>query len=46
MKIKNIAIEIRIELGAFENMSFSVACRFSLADFFFDRQFFSKHLKV
>ena len=32
MKIKNIAIEIRLELDAFENMSVSVACRLELAD--------------
>ena len=34
MKIENIAIEIYLELDAFENMYVSVACRLGLLDTF------------
>ena len=34
IKIKNIAVEVYSELGAFKNVSVSVACRLDLEDTF------------
>ena len=46
IKLKNIAIEIYLELDAFENISVSVPCRLGLADTFccFFYKFYNRKL--